>query len=79
MRKVRLGIIGCGVIGNCHLQAAGPLETVEVVAVADLIPGLVRRHELSATVQQMLLILAGVATIWVVGALLRGTPASAPA
>ena len=36
------------------------------VAVADLIPGLHRRPELSATVQQTALIGLGVATIWVV-------------
>jgi zinc and cadmium transporter len=41
------------------------------VSVADLIPGLVRRHELSATLQQVLLIVAGVATIWLVGHLVR--------
>jgi zinc and cadmium transporter len=39
--------------------------------VADLIPGLVRRRELSATLQQVLLIVAGIATIWVVGNLVR--------
>ena len=41
------------------------------VSVADLIPGLVRRRELSATLQQVLLIVAGIATIWVVGNLVR--------
>lgn len=41
------------------------------VSVADLIPGLVRRHELSATLQQVVLIVAGIATIWVVGHLVR--------
>ncbi len=35
------------------------------VAVADLIPGLHKHPELSATLQQVLLIVAGVATIWV--------------
>jgi zinc and cadmium transporter len=37
------------------------------VSVADLIPGLHQRRELRATVQQVSLILAGIATIWVVG------------
>ena len=37
------------------------------VAVADLIPGLHRRPELAATAQQVLLIGAGIATIWLVG------------
>jgi len=37
------------------------------VAVADLIPGLHRRPELHATVQQVVLIALGVATIWLVG------------
>ena len=34
------------------------------VAVADLIPGLHKRTELKATLQQVLLISLGVATIW---------------
>ena len=38
MEPVRLGVIGCGVIGPSHLTLAGPCETAEVVAVADLIP-----------------------------------------
>ncbi len=38
------------------------------VAVADLIPGLHKRTELSATAQQVLLIGLGVAAIWLVGA-----------
>jgi zinc and cadmium transporter len=42
------------------------------VAVADLIPGLHRRAELSSTVQQVILIFAGVATIWVTGTLAHG-------
>ncbi len=37
------------------------------VAVADLIPGLHRRPELAATVQQIVLIALGVATIWLAG------------
>jgi zinc and cadmium transporter len=42
------------------------------VAVADLIPGLHRRPELGATLQQVLLIGLGIATIWVVGELAHG-------
>ncbi len=38
MEPVRLGIIGCGVIGTVHLQATLELPQVRVVAVADLIP-----------------------------------------
>jgi zinc and cadmium transporter len=34
------------------------------VAVADLIPGLHKRTELKATVQQVLLIMLGIASIW---------------
>ena len=41
------------------------------VSVADLIPGLHRRPELHATLQQVVLIAAGIATIWGVGALLH--------
>ncbi len=39
------------------------------VSVADLIPGLHRRPEIQATVQQIILIALGVATIWLVGEL----------
>jgi zinc and cadmium transporter len=39
------------------------------VSVADLIPGLHQRRELGATLQQVSLIAAGIATIWVVGSL----------
>ena len=39
------------------------------VSVADLIPGLHRRPELLATLQQVVLIVLGVATIWLVGEL----------
>lgn len=41
------------------------------VAVADLIPGLHRRPEIRATVQQVALIATGIGTIWGVGVLLR--------
>jgi len=42
------------------------------VAVADLIPGLHKRTELKATVQQVLLIALGIASIWLVGELIGG-------
>jgi zinc and cadmium transporter len=42
------------------------------VAVADLIPGLHRRPEIGATVQQVTLIALGIATIWLVGELVHG-------
>jgi len=38
MEPVRLGIIGCGVIGSVHLRYAAQNPRVAVVAVADLIP-----------------------------------------
>lgn len=37
MTKVRLGIIGCGVIGTHHLRAATASPLIEVVAIADLL------------------------------------------
>jgi zinc and cadmium transporter len=40
------------------------------VAVADLIPGLHRRPELRATIQQLSLIALGIGTIWVAGRLI---------
>jgi len=39
------------------------------VAVADLIPGLHKRPELAATAQQVLLIVLGIASVWIVGEL----------
>ena len=36
MRKVRLGIIGCGVMGTVHLKSARACPLTEVVAVADV-------------------------------------------
>ena len=42
------------------------------VAVADLIPGLHRRPEIRATVQQVALIALGIATIWLVGEVAHG-------
>jgi len=42
------------------------------VAVADLIPSLHRRPELAATLQQVLLIGLGIASIWIVGELAHG-------
>jgi len=37
MEPVRIGLIGCGVIGRAHIRAASECELVRVVAVADLI------------------------------------------
>lgn len=37
MRKVRVGIVGCGVIGTLHLEAALSCPLIEVTAVADRI------------------------------------------
>ncbi len=42
------------------------------VAVADLIPGLHKRAELQATLQQVILIALGVGTVWLTGWLLEG-------
>jgi zinc and cadmium transporter len=42
------------------------------VSVADLIPGLHRRPEMQASIQQIALIALGVATIWLVGELTHG-------
>ena len=36
MEKVRLGVIGCGVIGQYHLAAARQAPQVDIMAVADL-------------------------------------------
>jgi len=37
MNPVRLGVIGCGVIGRVHLQAAKDFPLIEVAAIADLL------------------------------------------
>jgi predicted dehydrogenase len=37
MRKIRLGIVGCGVIGTRHIQAASASPLIELAAVADAI------------------------------------------
>ena len=58
---IRLAI-ACCLLG---LAAASMLY----VSVADLIPGLHRRPEIQATVQQVTLIGLGVATIWLAGTL----------
>jgi len=42
MEPLKLGVIGCGVIGNSHLKIATASPSVEVVAVADLIDERVR-------------------------------------
>ena len=42
MARVKLGIIGCGVIGNKHASATTRCADVELVAVADLIAERVR-------------------------------------
>lgn len=43
MDRVRLGVIGCGVIGNDHMRSAKELpDVVELAAVADIRPGALR-------------------------------------
>ena len=37
MEPVKLGIIGCGVIGSSHLRTAVNSSLIDLVAVADLI------------------------------------------
>lgn len=64
MRKVRLGIIGCGVIGTAHLQATRDCDFIEVVAVADLIA---ERRECAAAA-------CGTATAFASGAALLESP-----
>jgi zinc and cadmium transporter len=54
-------------MGLVPLLVAVAAASMLYVAVADLIPGLHRRAELSSTLQQSLLIGLGVGTIWLVG------------
>lgn len=35
-QRLRLGVIGCGVIGSCHVATAATFEFIEITAVADL-------------------------------------------
>ena len=74
-----LPIVG-GLIGYLALSQALPLLPIALavaaasllyVAVADLIPGLHRRPQIQASIEQVALICAGIGTIWGVGALLH--------
>jgi len=71
-------MVAGGVLGYFALQAveqwipsllALAAASMLYVSVADLIPGLHRRPELAATLQQVVLIALGVLTIWLVGEL----------
>ena len=42
MKKLRIGIIGCGWIANRHIDAYRNMEDVEIVAAADIVPGKAR-------------------------------------
>jgi UDP-N-acetyl-2-amino-2-deoxyglucuronate dehydrogenase len=42
-KKLRFGIIGCGVIGRLHAEAITSLPDAQLVAVADIIPGLAQK------------------------------------
>ncbi len=59
-RKLRFGIIGCGVIGRLHAEAITSIPDAQLVAVADIIPELAQKlaeafHATSySDVQQML-------------------------
>ena len=46
MTPVKLGVVGCGVIGPTHMKAAAESELIELVAVADLIEE--RAHKAAA-------------------------------
>ena len=37
MERIRLGVVGCGIMGNRHLQAAAGCPLIEIAAVADRI------------------------------------------
>lgn len=50
---VRLAVVGCGVIGREHLQAAAALDGVEVVAVADLSHDVVQRAAADFAIDRM--------------------------
>jgi zinc and cadmium transporter len=75
-----LAMLAGGVLANFALQSmqdsiptllALAAASMLYVSVADLIPGLHRRPEIHASLQQVALIAAGVATIWGVGELLH--------
>src|SRR5579884_4558155 len=42
-RKLRFGIIGCGVIGHIHAEAIATLPDAQLVAVADIVPALAQK------------------------------------
>ena len=43
MEPVRLGVVGCGVIGNVHMKYARQTPSVDLVAIADVRPDALRR------------------------------------
>lgn len=43
MKKLRIGVVGLGFIGSCHLDAISRIGNAEVVAVSDADPGLLKR------------------------------------
>ena len=44
MKKVKLGLIGCGGIAQAHCRAMSEVEGAEIVAGCDIIPGEGRSH-----------------------------------
>jgi UDP-N-acetyl-2-amino-2-deoxyglucuronate dehydrogenase len=42
-RKLRFGIIACGVIGRLHAEAITSIPDAQLVAVADIIPELAQK------------------------------------
>ena len=53
MTRVRIGIVGCGVIGNHHLEGALGDDNIEIVAVADLNREAARRAASEFNVQKV--------------------------
>ncbi len=43
MRSIKLGIIGCGVIGTRALESSKHIDGIEIVAVADILPDALQR------------------------------------
>jgi UDP-N-acetyl-2-amino-2-deoxyglucuronate dehydrogenase len=51
-RKLRFGIIGCGVIGRLHAEAITSLPDAQLVAVADVIPELAQKLQVHDLIKE---------------------------
>jgi len=56
MRQIRVGVVGCGVIGRVHMKAVTECRQAALAAVADV------REEVSPSRRDELMLLAGLSS-----------------